>query len=315
MLFKNRLTIIMYHGIVKSPLKIYDWCFTDELSFLKQIEYLKRHFEIMHLSDAVERLRNGTIRRPAAVITFDDGYQNNFDVAFPILRRERIPATIFLNTGLINTNDTVWFCRVNLALSKTNRSSIEWNGFKFDLSTVALKGRASAAIQGSLKELPHSELLATLRKFILELDVDPDCSMEIGSPFRMLSENAIREMVSSELIEFGAHTHNHTILSRLSEEERRKEIRRSIHAIRELTGRQCKYFAYPNGGMQDYDIHAINDLKACGIQIAVTTIAGPNGTMTPTTELRRYGIGADLPMAKFQLMVHHCNPKVYRVIR
>jgi peptidoglycan/xylan/chitin deacetylase (PgdA/CDA1 family) len=310
--YRDELTIIMYHGIIRSPLVVTDWCFVDENSFSTQIEYLKKHFEIISLSEAVERMRSGGIKRPTAVITFDDGYQNNFDVAFPILYEEKIPATIFLTTGLIDTNDTVWHCQLNLALSQTRRPRIERNGFRFDLSTLDLKAKASAAIQNSLKELPHPQLMAAVRNIILELDGDPDCSIEVGSPYRMLNKNAIAEMVASELIEFGAHTHQHMILSRLSPEERLNEIRRSVDAIQELTGRPCKCFAYPNGRMEDYDSDSIKNLKACGIKMAVTTIAGPNNMTTPAMELRRYGVGADLPMAEFQLMAHHFISKLQK---
>jgi peptidoglycan/xylan/chitin deacetylase (PgdA/CDA1 family) len=303
--YQDEVTVIMYHGIIKDPLMVNEWCFVDEHSFRTQIAYLKKHFEIISLSEAVERMRSGAIKRPTAVITFDDGYQNNFDVAFPILLRERIPATIFLATGLINTNDTVWYCRLNIALSQTRRLYIEWNGFKFDLSTLDLKAKASAAIQESVKKLEHSQLMTTMRNIILQLDEDPDYLIEKDSPFRMLDETAIVEMAGSGLIEFGAHTHHHTILSQLSDNERYNEIRQSIDTVYELTGRPCRYFAYPNGRAEDYNAKTIRDLETCGIQIAVTTIPGPNDRMTPAMELRRYGIGADLFMAGFQLMVHH----------
>lgn len=308
--YPDKVTILMYHGILKESLTVEDWCFLDELSFRKQIKYLREHFEIITLSDAVERMRNGGIRRPSAVITFDDGYQNNFDVAFPILRTEGIPATIFLATGLLNSRDTVWYCRLNLAFSQTHKDSIEWNGSKFDLSTSSQKGRASAVIQDSLKRLGHPELMATVRSIILELGGDPDCPIEIGSPFRMLDKEAVGAMATSGLIEFGAHTHHHAILRFLSKEERLNEIRQSIHAIKEVTGRACRYFAYPNGRTEDYDFEIIQDLKACGVQMAVTTISGPNDRMTPLMELRRYGIGAGLPMAEFQVMVHHFVNKI-----
>ena len=310
--YQDELTIIMYHGIVNEPLMVNEWCFVNEQSFRMQIAYLKKHFEVISLSEAVERMKGGGIKHPTAVVTFDDGYQNNFDVAFPILLRERIPATIFLTTGLINTNDTVWYCRFNIALSQTRRSYVEWNGFKFDLSTSGLKAKTSVAIQEGLKKLGRSHLMTTLRNIILRLDGDPDCSIEIDSPFRMLNKTAIAEMARSELIEFGAHTHNHAILSQLSDEERFNEIRQSIDTVYELTGRPCRYFAYPNGRAEDYNMGTIRDLEACGIQIAVTTISGPNNRMTPAMELRRYGVGADLPMAEFQLMVHHFISKVHR---
>jgi peptidoglycan/xylan/chitin deacetylase (PgdA/CDA1 family) len=310
--YRDELTIIMYHGIIKDPLMVNDWCFVNENSFSTQIEYLKEHFEIVSLSEAVERLRSGGIKRPTAVITFDDGYQNNFGVAFPILHRERIPATIFLTTGLINTNDTVWYCRFNIALSQTRRLHIEWNGFKFDLSTLDLRAKASATIQGSLKKLEYSQFVTTIRHILMQLGHDPDCSIEMGSPFCMLDKKAIGDMVASGLIEFGAHTHHHAILSQLSDKERYNEIRQSIDTVYELTGRRCKCFAYPNGRAEDYNIETIRDLETCGIQIGVTTIPGPNNRMTPSMELRRYGVGADLPMAEFQLMVHHFFSKLPR---
>jgi peptidoglycan/xylan/chitin deacetylase (PgdA/CDA1 family) len=152
--------------------------------------------------------------------------------------------------------------------------------------------------------------MATMCDIISELDGDPGCSIGNGSPYRMLNKKAIAEMVASGLVDFGAHTHQHLILSRLSAAERFNEIRRSIDAIQELTGQPCKYFAYPNGRIGDYDPDSIHHLKACGIQVAVTTISGPNDRMTPVMELRRYGVGSDLSMAGFQLMVHHFFSKV-----
>ncbi|HUL22615.1 MAG TPA: polysaccharide deacetylase family protein [Thermodesulfobacteriota bacterium] len=313
--YRHELTILMYHGTIRSPLAVPDWCFLDEQSFRLQIGSLKKHFEIIALSEAVERMRTGAIKRPTAAITFDDGYQNNFDVAFPILRREKIPATIFLATGLIDTTDTVWHCRLNLALSQTRRPVMDRNGFQFDLSTLNLKAKASAAIQENLKTLPHPQLMATLRNIILDLDGDPDCSIGVNSPYGMLNRNAIAEMVASGLIEFGAHTHQHAILSRLSERERFNEIRRSVDAVYELTGRPCRCFSYPNGRAEDYDVASIRHLEACGIQMAVTTTAGPNNKTTPVMELRRYGIGADLPMAEFHLTVGHFYYKSLQLLR
>ncbi len=305
LVYRHELTIVMYHGIIRSPLAINDWCFVDENAFRRQIEYLKSHFEIISLSEAVVRLRTGGFKRPTAAITFDDGYQNNFDVVFPILYEERIPATIFLTTGLIDTNDTMWHCRLNLALSQTRRHVLERNGFKFDLSTLNLRAKASAAIQENLKRLPHAQLIAAARNIVLELDGDPDCSIGVGSPYEMLNRTAIAEMVASGLIEFGAHTHHHAILSLLSDEEHSNEIKQSIDAVNELTGRPCKYFAYPNGRVGDYNAETIKELKTYGIQSAVTTNSGPNNRTTPVMELRRYGIGANLPMAEFRLTTGH----------
>ena len=312
--YHDEVTIITYHGIIRSPLAVPDWCFLDEKSFSMQIDYLKKHFDMIGLSEAVERVRRGEIKRPTAVITFDDGYQNNFDVAFPILRKEKVPATIFLTTGLIDTEDTLWHCRLNRALSDTRTPAIEWNGLNFDVSTADMKSQASKVIQEKLKRLPHPQLMATIRDIVLELGDDPDDPIGTDSPFRMLSQQAILEMGSSGLIEFGAHTHHHAILSRLSDRERYGEIKRSTDAVCDITKRPCETFAYPNGQAGDYDSGTIRDLARCRIQVGVTAIAGPNNRTTPAMELRRYGVGADLPMAEFQLMVHHFIARARRSI-
>jgi hypothetical protein len=76
--FPQKLTIITYHAVIRTPLKIYDWCFLDEESFRQQLTYLQKHFEVVSLAAAVEALRAGKLNRPTAVITLDDGYQDNY---------------------------------------------------------------------------------------------------------------------------------------------------------------------------------------------------------------------------------------------
>ena len=127
-LFPSKLTIVTYHAVVRSPLKIYDWCFLGEESFRQQLTYLKKHFDVVSLAAAVEVLRAGKLNRPTAVITLDDGYQNNYSVAFPILREFGFPATVFIATGFIDTDDTLWTLRLNLSLAATKRTSLPWKG-------------------------------------------------------------------------------------------------------------------------------------------------------------------------------------------
>jgi peptidoglycan/xylan/chitin deacetylase (PgdA/CDA1 family) len=313
--FPTRLTILMYHGIISIPLTVRNWCFLDKSSFISQMQYLKKHFEILPLSEAAKRIKNEGISRPTAVVTFDDGFQNNYDLAFPILREMGVPATIFLVTGLVNTDDTVWFCRLNQTLTETKKLAFEWHGDRFDLSHPFSKAEAAAIIQEKLKEYPHPDLLAEVRWITRELGEEPTAPIPVGSPFRVLSGEAIREMAASGLIEFGAHTHNHAILSQLSLDEQRNEIYRSVKAVQELTGRPCELFAYPNGRVQDYDGGSMKILEECGVHASVTTIEGPNGRMTPLVELRRYGVGADMSLLHFQLKANHIIAQAQRMLR
>jgi len=300
----NKLIIFLYHGIVRAPLQVDDLCFVDESSFRNQIMYINEHFEVLPLIDAVERLKKGKIYRPTAAITFDDGFQNNYDFAYPFLREEELPATLFLTTGLLNSHETHWYCRVNHALSNTSKNSIEWNGTRFDFNDSRSKAISSSLIQKKLKDFPQLKLLIELRRILIALGYDPECPIEVGSPYRMLNYQSIKDMASSGLIEFGAHTHSHPILSLISSKERFDEIASSIRAVTELTGRPCKIFAYPNGLLRDYDKEVIRILKSCGIRLSVTAINGLNDETTPSMELRRFGIGADLSVGRFKQKLH-----------
>src|SRR5438046_5518222 len=84
-LFPGELAVLMYHAVVREPLPVPDWCFVLEDDFARQMAYLKRHFDLLPLSAALAALGAGRIRRPTAVITFDDGFQNVRDIAFPVL--------------------------------------------------------------------------------------------------------------------------------------------------------------------------------------------------------------------------------------
>jgi len=304
-LHRNGLTILMYHGVVREQLPVSDWCFLEESSFRRQIEYLRRHFSLVSLSAAIELLKQGAVDKPTAVLTFDDGYQNNFDVAFPALQQYGVPATIFLTTGFVDSSNTVWFCHVIRAISETRKPSMRWEDAELDLSDPRKKAVASARLQAGLKQCPPAEVRSLVQRIYDELEVNPLSSVEPGSPFRILNSSSIRTMVPSGLVEFGAHTETHPILSLLPPEEQAREISGSVHAVERLTGQPCRFFAYPNGRPRDYDSRTVELLRNSGILAAVTTTRGPNDARTSLLELRRYGVGADAGMPMFQLLVHH----------
>ena len=134
---------------------------------------------------------------------------------------------------------------------------------------------------------------------------NPNNPITMDSPYRMLSGNAIKEMTESGIIEFGAHTHNHSILSRIPFKEKEKEIVNSVKQVEKWTSRSCKFFAYPNGGEKDFDRESIDLLNSHGISAAVTMISGPNVASTPLMQLRRYGLAGNIDLAEFQVKIHH----------
>lgn len=302
---RQRVTILMYHAVVTSPLAVPDWSFLDERIFRLQLEYLARHFDVVPLSEAVRRLRQRTVRRPTAVLTFDDGFQSVHDVALPVLKRMGLPAAVFVVSGLVDTDDTPWYCRLNRALAAATRRSLEWRDESFDLDGALARMHAGAILQRRLEELPYPLLMHELAALVGALGDDAQRPIGPGSPYRVLGPRELEALARSGLFEVGAHGASHAILSLLPPEDREREIVESVQTVARLTGRACRFFSYPSGRAGDYDGGVRRTLGELGIEAAVTGVAGANVPTTPRLELRRHGVGADTSMAEFQLMVHH----------
>ncbi len=299
------LAILMYHAVVNKDLPVKDWCFISSRDFRRQLEYLKATFDVLPLSAAIKRQHAPPAERPIATITFDDGYQNNFDIAFPILRDLGLPATVFLCTNLIDSDDTLWFCRLNEALTLATLPAFEWQGAVYRIATPELKERTSCLIQAKLKKMPPHLLKVQLGEICRKLGYQWDSPINASSPFRMLDSASICEMSHSGLIEFGAHTASHAILSRLDKTSQTLEIEASIERVHQLTGRTCRFFAYPNGGTEDYNEDSLTCLKRHGIRAALTTVSRRNLADTNLLELGRYGIGSNMSDTLFRSTVHH----------
>ena len=302
---RNTIGIFTYHAVIEEPLPFFDWCFLDAELFRKQVAYLSKHFDIISLSDAADMVQAGEIDGPKAVITFDDGYKNNHDVALPILKEYSAPASIYLVSDLLGSDRSVWFTRLIMALDGTPLKQVSFQDRSWTITTADEKANCCADMQQMLKHLSHAELLEKVGEIedLLQMPRDPVLSED--SPFRMLDQQTFDNMLSSGLIEFGAHTRNHMILSRLSSEVKQEQIASSIAGVEQLTGKRCEHFAYPNGSLDDYDNESIDMLAANNIRSAVTMNPGPVAASDNMLQLNRYPVGADTTYSRFKLMAHH----------
>jgi peptidoglycan/xylan/chitin deacetylase (PgdA/CDA1 family) len=299
------VAVLMYHAVTRTSLSVTDWVFVEERLFRQQMLYLKRHCQVLPLRDVPAAIRTGTKQRPIVALTFDDGFQNNYGIAFPILRELALPATIFLATDFVDSDDTVWFCRINDALSRTSLTRLAWDGKTYDLSSPRSRAAAHARFQVQLKRFKHPELLERVARLVEALGDRPGKAIPRGSVYRMLATPEIREMAGMGLIEFGAHSCSHAILSGLTAAERKREVVESVAAVARLTGSPCTLFAYPNGRAIDYGPCDMDELRGNNITVAVTTVAGPNDASVPALEMRRYGVGAGTSLSQFKLLTHH----------
>ena len=291
----------MYHGVIDTPMAIPDSCMIDVQKFERQLRYIKKHFRVLSLSEALNLISEGDFEEPSVVITFDDGYQNNHDLALPLLERYELPATIYLATRFLDSDTTIWTGLLHNAFSSTNRSKFVWRETEFDLSSCYARFESMRQVKSLLKDNSQESLFEEVDEIVLSLSNGSTIELPPNSPFRMLNSLSIQSLASSELIELGAHTHNHYVLSRVSPETQRDEIQTSVRLVNSLSGQSCRSFAYPNGRRCDYNKDTLAILESEGIDSAVTTEPSTCDALTPPLELYRIPVDGGADFGSFRL--------------
>lgn len=260
--------IFMYHRVNDGNHNIFSGL--DMGIFEKQIKALKRYFRFVTLSDFVGLIR--TLGKPLAVITFDDGYKNTFTNALPILKKSNLPVTVFLTTGAIDNNDIIWTDKLSL-LKKTDASSLE-------------------KLKTELKNMPNSDKENRIKQLESCSDID---YKSIPEAEKMLSWDEVKIMAKEPNIEFGAHTVNHPILTKISKEEAEKEIIGSKLKTEAMINRPVNTFCYPDGQKEDFNLTIEQILKENGFTCAVTTIEGKVKYGDNNFTLKRISLGERTP--------------------
>lgn len=302
----DQLLIVMYHGILPERRTWDHWCQIPSHEFRWQIEYLKRHYEVLPLSEIIARRVSGQPLPPkCAAITFDDGLRNNFEVAFPILHELNVPATMYLATGYIDTDALLWQDRLFAEIQSFDSMELDLPSHNLgchDWANAASQQQVFDTLLARLKQLrvEHKDhILSDIRRQTRNAGLRNPTRHD----FQLMSWDNASEMLDSGLIEIGPHTVNHELLSRLADDQVHSEIADSHAAVLENLGTSSPTFAFPNGTKSDYDQRVFAALKECGIPAAVTTVSGLNRTSQSILELKRVGIGSDTDRWQFRAEV------------
>lgn len=290
-------TILTFHGLSEDAGDpgILDWSLHLPVDVFQSIcAMLAADYHVVSLQELIEARRTNTsLPGNSVVLTFDDGYASNYELAYPLLREYHLPATVFVTTGFLDGEDMLWFQRVDLALGHTRRESVDWkiNGKKLRLSfaTREARQRSLVRLMAELKELPDTDLLNEVHRLEEVLEVSAPTAMDLPQPMRPMTWNMLRAMSNSGLVEFGGHTHTHPILSRCDSFAMRAEITACRDRLFSETGIQPVAFSYPNGRPEDYTRETLLLVRDAGYQCACTTTNGRIDDSSSLFQLPRYG--------------------------
>lgn len=278
--------ILVYHRVTDAPGPFLPA--TPVEVFRAQMAYLAERCSVVTLAEAVEAIERDDVPENAAVVTFDDGYRDNHDVALPILTSFGLPATVFLATDAIDEGPLLWHDRVFRAFATARADRLD--GFGPDRVSASWSDRVGFAaartrVLDSVRYLDESEREDAVARLPEALDSDPLPE----DPRLMLSWDEVRSMAAAG-IEFGSHTASHPVVSTLTDARAREELASSRARIERELGGAVTSFAYPNGRPGDFDARTRDHVREAGYRCAVTTVPGTNRRSADRFELRRFGV-------------------------
>jgi peptidoglycan/xylan/chitin deacetylase (PgdA/CDA1 family) len=267
----DTIVMLMYHELVEDDADIDAWTVVRRSSFLRQMEYLRTHFDVVSLEEAIaRRARPARSSRPVAVITFDDGDRGNVDILLPIVERLELPVAIFVATRQIVEQRSYWFDDVMNALQTVEPVRIE-------LSSHGLGDYHVNTVRGPRNWVEIQRLLTDLKGLLPVAREQAVCKLladlqgkakRPGSQLAPLSLDGLRALSACPLVTVGAHSHCHNILTQIESAEVMESVATSKRLLETWTGKDVWSFAYPNG---DFDDEVVDVVRRLGFRCAIGT--------------------------------------------
>ena len=297
------LLVLNYHRIGEAAASPYDRDLfsANAESFDQQVAFLKKNADVISPGDISALRRRATGR--SLLITFDDGYRDNYDLAFPILKRHGIPATFFICTGLLDRRHLGWWDEVAWMLRATEKVEIPANSWLPDGLSLRSAPERDDAIGAALlayKRLPGDQTTP----FLNALRETSGLRRQPGDASNLwMTWDMVRELRDAGMT-IGAHTDTHPLLGRLTPEQQEHEILTSRDRLATELGGAPKSFAYPVGKTGAYNIATKRLLQEADFSYGFNFLGGHQPFSTfDAYDVRRSQVGHGMSMPVFMAMV------------
>lgn len=290
-----RALILIYHRVAGLPLDPQLLCVTPQ-HFAKHLELLRKSYRPMPLQQLIRALQNGNVPDRAVVITFDDGYADSLSSAKPLLQRYDVPATVFVVAGYVGQQREFWWDELERLFLRPGvlpeALCLDMNGtHQWDMGEAAHynqqvyehhrqwnveeeqdpthRQRLYRSLCELLRPLPDEERRKLLDELLAWAGAEPTAR----PTHRALSPEEVIPLAEGGLVEVGAHTMTHPVLSLLPVAAQRDEIQQSKARLEEILGLPVTSFAYPYGTASDYTLETVSLVREVGFACACANFA------------------------------------------
>jgi peptidoglycan/xylan/chitin deacetylase (PgdA/CDA1 family) len=268
--------------------------------FHAQMKWLRDRIRILTLEELDIQVQNGgPWKEPAAFVTFDDGYRDNFDAALPILRELKIPATFFIPTEFFESTKLPWWDYVAFVIKKTKTRCLNLKRnqhgdnqpISIDLNSVSRSAATMIIVRAFL-----DETIADERWFLEQLSLKAAVEIDEANLNLALFMNwdQLRQLADSGMdLTIGSHAHSHNKLARLPNSLLSRELSLSKQILERHLGREVHALAYPYGWPGTYNTATKSSAKETGYRLGFVSREGVNqlGSLDPF-EIKRLGVGS-----------------------
>lgn len=280
---RGGLGVLMYHRFSFEP----NAHRISAKDFAAHLGYLKKHCNVLPLTEAVERLSDENLPPNAVVVTIDDGYKDAFDIAFPLLKQFDLPAAVYAVTDFLDDQIWLWTDLMRYVLIETKSENLKIELAGGDIIEAKLNGSVdkyelAGRINTRLKKLPNREKDAKIAEIAEELKVEiPE---KPAQDFAPVSWNQAREMDANN-IKIESHTTTHPILTNINQAELEYELQTSKARLENQLQKSIEHFCYPNGSL---NAAVAETVKRVGYSSATTTEYGFNDKNADKFLLKRF---------------------------
>jgi peptidoglycan/xylan/chitin deacetylase (PgdA/CDA1 family) len=288
--------VLLYHGVSGYDnfrgIENFSKKHISKKLFLKQMLFLKKNCNVVSINELEKYKKEKKIKRNTVIITFDDGFENNFKVAVPILIRLNLPCIFYISTGMIGKNNMFWVDKIEDIINRTKIKYLDIfleKNIRFSLKTRIEKIKAVEKIKKYCKSISASKKDKLINNLSIISKIKPN--NKYSKNYRVMNWKQVKNIANNDLFEIGGHSFNHDILTRLTVSKMKKNIKQSITPLEKKLKKKIKHYSYPEGQSSDYNYNVKKYLRSLGVKICPTAIDGIAKLDDDNFEIKRIMVG------------------------